>query len=128
MVLSSATFLNNKALRDGGAIDYVCEPSPTERDLKKDNVCSLEMDKIQFDANSAEIGGAIRWNLVEMEISGKPSFVEEEDGSVKYGSLRFKNNKAEEYGPEIASVARELIKFGSEETYLKYYSGTKEER
>lgn len=47
---------------------------------------------------------------------------------VQLGSLRFKRNKAAEYGPQVASVARELIKFSSMESYLNYYNGTIEER
>lgn len=47
---------------------------------------------------------------------------------LSFGSLKFQGNKASEYGPEIASVARELIKFSSEEAYLSYYNGTIAER
>ena len=60
--------------------------------------------------------------------SNKLSFTRGSDGKATYGSLRFQDNKATEYGPEIASVARELIRFESEETYLKYYKGNNEER
>ena len=34
MTLSDSVFLGNSAKRYGGAVDYFCEPSPTERDLK----------------------------------------------------------------------------------------------
>ena len=66
---------------------------------------------VLFSENSANIGGAIRWNLMEMVLEGDPLFVKSTDGVVTYGNLRFTNNQAGEYGPEIASVARELIKF-----------------
>lgn len=65
---------------------------------------------------------------MEMEVgTGDQSiltFTKDLDGSATYGTLRFMNNFAEEYGPEIASVARELVKFNDTETYLKYYSGS----
>ena len=49
------------------------------------------------------------------------SFSKGLDGTASYGTLRFKNNAAEEYGPEIASLARELVKFNDTATYEKYY-------
>lgn len=56
------------------------------------------------------------------------NFAKSSNGTAVYGSLYFENNKADEYGPEIASVARELIRFETTEKYLKYYEGTSEQR
>ena len=38
------------------------------------------------------------------------------------------NNRAEIYGPEVAGIARELIKFRDEATYLQYYNQTNPNR
>ena len=58
---------------------------------------------------------------------GSPQFVRENIETATYGTLRFSNNKAEEYGPEIAGTARELIRFNEIETYQKYYNRTLEQ-
>ena len=132
MTVRFATFFQNSAGREGGALQYICEP--TRRDLIVDpkTPCDFVFDDVQFTENSATVGGAIRWNLMEMEVGqenmNKLSFSRGSDGKATYGSLRFQDNKASEYGPEIASVARELIRFESEETYLKYYKGDTDER
>jgi len=67
---------------------------------------------------------------MEMEVDNQPKFIKDADGTGTsyYGSLRFLHNEAAEYGPEIASVARELVKFGTEGTYMNYYNGTVEQR
>ena len=88
------------------------------------------MKDVQFTDNSANIGGAIRWNLVEMIVKDSNDKFEKltDAKEYKYGSLTFRGNNATEYGPEIASVARELIIFNQTETYLNYYHGTVEQR
>ena len=136
MEVDTALFKGNKAKREGGAIDFVCEPSPLEVKLYFEAPCSLKLiGKIHFNSNSAVVGGAIRWNLMEMEVAGKPKFTKAPGGigNSTFGTLTFEGNAAADYGPEIASVARELIKFGKEKTdgektYLKYFNGTVEER
>ena len=64
---------------------------------------------------------------MEMQVPGSPQFVRENIETATYGTLRFSNNKAEEYGPEIAGTARELIRFNEIETYQKYYNRTLEQ-
>ena len=39
MEMRSVTFFNNTAEREGGAIDYVCEPSPLEFEYDPDSPC-----------------------------------------------------------------------------------------
>ena len=136
MEIDVAKFKGNTAKREGGAIDFVCEPSPLEEKLYFETPCSLKLiGIIHFNSNSAAVGGAIRWNHMEMEVAGKPKFIKAPGGIgiSSYGTLTFEGNTAVDYGPEIASVARELIKFGKEKTdgektYLRYFNGTVEER
>ena len=47
------------------------------------------MKNIDFKENRAIVGGAIRWNLMEMDIGGSAELVKEEDATTYYGSLRF---------------------------------------
>lgn len=61
---------------------------------------------------------------MEMQVPDSPQFVRESEENANYGTLRFINNKAEEYGPEIAGKARELIRFNEIDTYQKYYNRT----
>ena len=129
MRIIDSIFFNNNATEEGGALFYHCEPDPKELTINPDRPCYLSMEgDVLFSENSANIGGAIRWNLMEMVLEGDPLFVKSTDGVVTYGNLRFTNNQAGEYGPEIASVARELIKFSDVQTYLRYYNGTSQER
>ena len=115
----------------------MCEPTVKEFADYPDNPCRMEIADAIFTDNEAEVGGAIRWNLMEpivSETNKNSEFEVSSDGTVKYGSLTFRNNKAVEYGPEIASVARELINFGestiegSTSVYLNYYNGTQSDR
>ena len=64
---------------------------------------------------------------MEMQVPDSPEFVRESEENANYGTLRFSNNKATEYGPEIAGKARELIRFNEIETYQKYYNRTLEQ-
>ena len=68
MTVRFATFFQNSAGREGGAIQYYCEP--TRRDLIIDpkTPCDFVFDDVQFTENSAAVGGAIRWNFMEMEV------------------------------------------------------------
>ena len=66
MELKDTIFFNNTAERDGGAINYVCEPSAKEWSVDAKTPCDLEMENIDFKENSAIVGGAIKWNLMEM--------------------------------------------------------------
>ena len=123
MSITNGSFVANSARREGGALMYLCEPTEREWEIDPDTPCSLEMGgQIDFVENSARVGGAIRWNLMEMDI-GDPeaNFTRQEDGSIQYGGLTFSGNQAEEYGPEIAAVAREIIRLDSVEQYLRYY-------
>ena len=71
----------------------MCEP--TARDLRVDpkTPCDFVLDEIIFTENRAYIGGAIRWNLMEMEVGkGDQSslkFLKDLDQGAVYGSLRF---------------------------------------
>ena len=47
-------------------------------------------------------------------------YIQGEKGSNSYGSLTFTNNEAGTYGPDVAGLARELIRFNDENEYLKY--------
>ena len=48
---------------------------------------------------------------MEMQVADSPNFVRTNLVDATFGTLRFSNNKAVEYGPEIAGKARELIRF-----------------
>ena len=63
---------------------------------------------------------------MEMQVANSPEFVKYGNGTAHFGTLNFYNNKAEEYGPEIAGRARELILFNETETYQKYFNRTRE--
>ena len=78
-MLQYNSFIGNKAAREGGAIMYLCEPS--EKELSIDSTpCSLQMNKeIDFIGNSAYVGGAIRWNLVEMDLDDENAELSEPD-------------------------------------------------
>lgn len=114
-------------MKEGGAIQFVCEPSPRELRVDPNTPCDFVMDGVEFTENQASVGGAIRWNLMEMEVTrdeqGLLDFVKDKSGVASYGSILFSNNSATDYGPEIASVARELIRFSSQESYIKYFKG-----
>ena len=69
MTLKEAVFFKNSASKEGGAIQFVCEPSPRELRVDPNTPCDFVMDQVQFTENSASIGGAIRWNLMEMEVT-----------------------------------------------------------
>ena len=77
-----------------------------------------------FEGNNATIGGALRWTLVEPIITPDKDqdliYIQGEKGSNSYGSLTFTNNEAGTYGPDVAGLARELIRFNDENEYLKY--------
>lgn len=57
-------------------------------------------------------------------VSGSNDLVVGESGLISWGSNTLENNRAEIYGPEVAGIARELIRFDNEETYLQYYNQT----
>lgn len=72
MELNVGSFLGNTAHREGGAIMYLCEPSEKEWSIDPDTPCSFKMNgQVDFNENSANVGGAIRWNLMEMELADK---------------------------------------------------------
>ena len=75
MTIKNANFTGNMAERYGGAIEYVCEPSEKEWSVDPDTPCDIEMANIHFIENKAKVGGAIKWNLMEMDVSGNPEFV-----------------------------------------------------
>ena len=75
MTIKDATFTGNVAKRNGGAIDYVCEPSEKEFSVDPDSPCDFEMENIDFNDNEAIVGGAIKWNLMEMKVPGNPELV-----------------------------------------------------
>lgn len=61
-------------------------------------------------------------------ISGSNELIVGESGVISWGSNTMENNRAEIYGPEVAGIARELIKFRDEATYLQYYNQTNPNR
>ena len=61
-------------------------------------------------------------------VSGSNDLIVSESGPISWGSNTLENNRAEVYGPEVAGIARELIKFKDEATYLQDYDQTRPER
>ena len=131
--LLEVTFDSNVAAEEGGAVYYNCNPSEADWDAARSlkvEPCVLGMKSSQFNNNGAKVGGAIRWNLLEMTVDGgyaanytQLATAEGCDGEQviekaldcgqknTYGSLEFTGNEAASYGPDIAGLARELIKF-----------------
>ena len=115
-----SNFNNNEAWGDGGAIYYGCEASDTDLQLSSNKPCKLQVSQCDFEGNSADVGGAIRWTFMDIIVS-PDSVLSYEGSGAKYDTLTFRNNQANVYGREIAGIAQELIRFRDEETYLQYY-------
>ena len=112
----SVVFESNAAADEGGALYYNCDPSEADWEVAtsdKVEPCILGLSFTDFNENSATIGGAIRWNLLEMTVDGgyESNYTQLDTGTNTYGSLKFTNNQANIYGPDIAGLARELVKF-----------------
>jgi hypothetical protein len=70
---------------EGGALFYDCEAS--DFDMRKSNnvPCKLNLRENFFESNSAPVGGAIRWNFVEM-ISPDDATLTGTDGPKEYNT------------------------------------------
>ena len=58
----------NTAADEGGAIYYDCDPSDIDLLVSRGTPCRLVVDGNEFEGNLAQVGGAIRWNYLEMII------------------------------------------------------------
>ena len=58
----------NTAAKEGGGIYYDCDPSDIDLLVSRGTPCSLVVDGNEFEGNLAKVGGAIRWNYLEMII------------------------------------------------------------
>ena len=61
---------------------------------KKGHHCEAKLgSQVTYEGNTAAIGGGVRWNFIEPWITDS----------------HWKNNKATNYGPDIAAIAQQLI-------------------
>lgn len=89
----------NTALKSGGAIYFSCLA------IIDNGICQLTIQKSLISNNHAKLeGGGLKWNYFEPTMK----------------DINFKNNTAEVYGDDIASVAKYLIRINKEQIGSKY--------